>query len=183
MNLPFHLLAAAGLAATLVSILRSASPPSAFRFALRYGAFGVLASLLTARALPELPALAAWGLFLYAPLGLVVVAIGLARRRGRATRVGALLCALASCGLVAVAVQAFFIEPRSLEVNRVVVESANVAGRCASPSSPTCRPIASGPTSARRSAACAPNARTSSCCRGTTCRRGAARATSRSSAN
>jgi hypothetical protein len=125
-NLPFHLLATAGLAATLVSILRSASPSFALRAALRYGAFGVLASLITARAFPELPALAAWGLFLYAPLGLVVVAAGLARRRATGPRIAAALCALTAFAVAAVAVQAFFIEPQSLEVNRFTVESATL---------------------------------------------------------
>lgn len=126
MNLPFHLLATAGLAVTLVSILRSTSASTALRLALRYAAFGVLVSLVSARAFSELPALAAWGLFLYAPAGLVVVAAAFGFRRAAPRRAVAIPCALAACALVAVAVQAFIVEPRSLEVNRVVVESATL---------------------------------------------------------
>ncbi len=123
MNVAFHLLAAAGLAVTLVALARSTSPSSALRFASRYAAFGVVASIFTFREFPELTALAAWGLFLYAPIGCAVATVLFVRRGGRGA--GA-LSALACIALVAIAIEAFWIEPHSLELNRVVVESASI---------------------------------------------------------
>jgi len=125
LNLLFQLLAAALVAAAVLPVLRRPSLSTVSRAGFRLLGLGMLAALATTRSPKELVALAAWGIFVHAPVFLAACAAVLAAGTGR-SRASAAVCGLVAASLVAVGVDAFHLEPRRLEVTRHVVESARV---------------------------------------------------------
>lgn len=98
-----------------------ASPGNA---ALGVGLVSALAALLVARDAFHVMRHMAWLLFVHLPLWLLIVAV-LARRR----RVLARICVAGAVVLIAVAVDAFLIEPHALEITRYTLSSSKLSKR------------------------------------------------------
>lgn len=126
-----HLWLAVDLGLMLYGILRLRGTP------LAVGVVGVLVGLLPVLGLRTLDLFAAlrflaWMLFLYGPIFLVFLAVhGLARRPRRrpsstGDRLARGLCAVLALIIAGVGVQAFFLEPTSLQVTRYTLTSSKV---------------------------------------------------------
>ncbi len=127
MNLSFQLFAAAFVALAFVSVLRNPSFSTVARAGWRQLGLGMLAALATTRNGPELVGLAAWGIFVHAPVFLGASAWELARGRGGSRLLSAGVCAGLALVIAGVGIDAVLIEPRNLEVSHHVVESPRVA--------------------------------------------------------
>jgi uncharacterized BrkB/YihY/UPF0761 family membrane protein len=102
MNLPFHLVAALGLALALACVTLHRSTLAAVLAAVGYLVAGVVAALGLHRGSFEILGLGAWGIFFYGALYAVGVALLLARvprRPERWTAMAAALCAVVLAGL------------------------------------------------------------------------------------
>ncbi len=123
MNLPFHLLAALGLAVALALVALHRSTRAAVLAALGYSISGAAAALAFDRGWFEVLDLGASGIFLYGPLYAAGVAALLARAPGRSGRRTSRVAALCAVGLAGVSFDAFVIEPHALELSRLSLVS------------------------------------------------------------
>ena len=123
MNVPFHLVAALGLVLALAWVAFRRSARAAVLAAAAYLVGGVLAALGLDRGWFEILALGAYGIFLYGTLFAVGVALLLARGPRRSERLTAMASAVCAALLAGIALDAFVIEPRALEVNRLSLVS------------------------------------------------------------
>ena len=125
MHLPFHLVAGLGLIVALDHVSRHRTTAAAASSGVVYA----LAAAATAEAVNrgwfDRLGLAAWGIFLYGTVFVLGVAILLAGR-ARAT---AIVAGVTAFGLVAIALDAFVIEPEALELRRVTLASDKVTRR------------------------------------------------------
>jgi predicted MPP superfamily phosphohydrolase len=120
----FHVVATAGLAAALLLVHTRRTVPVALGAALAYATLGALAGIRLSPTSFEAMALGAWGIFFYGILYLVGAAALHIRRP--AARPAVLFAAALATMLFAIGVDAFMIEPRALETNRVTLEGAGL---------------------------------------------------------
>src|SRR5262245_51398222 len=119
MNIPFHLVAVSTLAIALAHVRRHRSPRAVLTAAGGYSFVGMAAALLTQHGFFDLPGLGAWGIFLYGTLFAAGVAALLASSGTASVRVTGWVATVVGFGLVAIAFDAFVIEPHALELRHV----------------------------------------------------------------